>query len=112
MPLPTCNPWNANTVRHSAALAATKGNTAAAGEFQLPYVTFLAVVQDCLQRLAVKGVTGFQNLSALQPCEAGENTRWAYRELQESSLPIQANDAEIQSTILWQLANALCANQA
>lgn len=112
MALPTCDPWSGNTVRQSDALAALKGNTANAGEHQIPYVIFLLLVQDSLQRLAVKGVTGFQNLSALVACEGGKNGRFAYDQMIPISPPVQANEAEIQQNILWQLANALCANGA
>lgn len=109
MSLPTCDPSGANTIRQSDQLAAFGGNTAGAGEHQIPYLTFLAYVQDALQRLAAKGVTGFQNLSALVPCEASQTNRLTYDQVMEISLPVQANDAEMQQVIIWQLNCALCA---
>lgn len=112
MPLPTCNPWPANTVRFSDQLAACLGRSSGAGPNELPEETFLAVVLDSLQRLAARGVTGFQNLTQYQPCEGEANAHQAFAQFNFVSLPIQASATQLKQQILWQLGNALCGNSA
>lgn len=108
MALPTCNPWTSNTVRQSQQVAACNERSARAAGQELEDVTFLLTVLDSLQRLAVKGATGFQNLSAYIRCDGEANAHNAYVQLNELSAPIQANSTELKQLILWQLANPMC----
>ena len=108
MALPTCNPWTSNTVRDSQQIAACKEKSARAGGQELQDVTFLLTVLDSLQRLAVIGAEGFQNLSGYNQCDGEANAHNAYVQLNELSPPIQANSAELKQLILWQLANPMC----
>jgi len=112
MALPTCNPWASNTIRSSDQLAACRESTPRAGFYELEDLTFLALVLDALQRLAVAGVTGFSNLTNSTQCDVDENAHNAYCAANPISLPIQFNSAEIKALIEWQLGNALCANAA
>lgn len=112
MPLPTCNPWPANTVRFSDQISACLAKSAGAGPNELPEEVFLAVVLDSLQRLAVDGVAGFQNLNQYVVCEGEANAHQAFAQFNFVSLPIQASASQLKQQILWMLANPLCANSA
>lgn len=112
MALPSCNPWVSNTVRDSDQLAACREATPRAGQFELEDLTFLALVLDALQRLAVAGVEGFTNITQSNQCDVDENAHNAYCAVNAVSLPIQFNSAEIKALIEWQLGNALCNNNA
>lgn len=112
MPLPTCDPWPANTLRQSDQVAACRGNSGQADAYELPDETFLYLVIDSLQRLAVDGVAGFANLSQYLACEGETNARLAYARLVQTTLPVQASKSEAKQIILWQLGAALCANNA
>jgi len=110
--IPSCNPWGANTIRASDQIVACRENTPRAGQFALEQATFNALVLDCLQRLAVKGVTGFTNLANATKCDIDQNAHNAYCQVNPVSLPFQTNTDEQQAYILWALGNALCVNGA
>jgi len=109
---PTCNPWIANTIRQSDQLSARRQNSAKASTYELPDETFLAAVIDALQRLAVKGVTGFQNITTYNNCDGERTAHDANVQFMQVSLPIQTATTQQKQQILWQLASALCANAA
>jgi hypothetical protein len=110
--LPTCNPFPANTVPESSQLSACKPVSAMAAQWELLDSTFLATVLDALQRLAVAGVEGFENLSAYEVCDGDANASNAHCALQFVTLPVQFDPTNVKQQILWQLGNALCANNA
>lgn len=86
--------------------------TPKAGQYALEQATFNALVLDALQRLAVKGVEGFTNLSNAVQCDIDANARKAYNRVNAVSLPLQTNTDEQQAYILWALGAALCTNGA
>jgi len=112
MPIPTCDPWPSNTIRQSDQIVACREVTPKAGQYALEQATFNALVLDALQRLAVKGITGFPNLSTAVKCDLDANARAAYVQVNPVSLPIQTNTDEQQAYVLWALGQALCANAA
>lgn len=112
MAIPTCNPWPANTIRQSDQITACRETTPRAGFYALEQATFNALVLDALQRLAVKGVTGFTNLANATRCDIDNNAHNAYVQVNPVSLPLQANTDEQQAYILWALGSALCVNGA
>lgn len=112
MPLPVCNPWTSNTVRSSDQVAACKESSSAAAQWELLDPNFMLFVLDALQRLAVAGVEGFQNLSQYLVCDGEANASNLHCAGQFLTPPVQYNSAEIKQIIAWQLANALCANNA
>lgn len=112
MAIPTCDPWGTNTIRDSAQIVACRETTPRAGFYALEQATFNAMVLDALQRLAVKGVAGFTNLTNATECDLDTNARAAYVQVNPVSLPIQTNTDEQQAYILWALGNALCVNAA
>lgn len=112
MAIPSCDPWGANTIRASERIVASRETTPRAGEYELEEETFLALVLDSVQRLAVKGVTGFPNLSTAEVCDLDANAHNAYVQVNPVSLPIQSNSAQLKAYVLWALGQALCANSA
>lgn len=108
MAIPTCDPWGSNTIRQSDQIVACREVTPRAGQYALEQATFNALVLDALQRLSVKGVTGFTNLANAIECDLDANARAAYVQVNAVSLPVQTNTDEQQAYILWALANALC----
>lgn len=112
MALPTCNPWTSNTARFSNQQVACRETSARAANFELLGPNFLLGVIDALQRLGVGGVEGFQLLDAYNPCDGEANASNAQCALRNLTPPFQYNEAEAKQIILWQLGNALCANNA
>lgn len=112
MAIPSCDSWVANTIRQSDQVAACRGNSGQADAYELPDEIFNYIVIDALQRLAVRGITGFPNLSQYLACEGETNSRLAYDRFVQTTLPIQASKSEAKQIILWQLGAALCANNA
>jgi hypothetical protein len=112
MALPTCDPWPANTVNSTDQQAACTQNSAMAAQWQLLGPNFKLFVLDALQRLARAGVEGFQQLSQFQVCDGEANARNLHCAGQFVTPPFQYEEAQIDQIIAWQLANALCANNA
>ncbi len=112
MALPNCNPWASNTVRDSDQQVACTERSGRADQYELEEATFFATVIDSLQRLAKASVSGWQPLSAYNACDGESNAHNAYCVLNPVSLPMQTITTEQKQIILWQLANALCANNA
>lgn len=104
--------WAANTVRNTAQTSACLDKSALAATFELPLETFLAVVLDALQRLAVDGVAGFQPLANYDMCDGENNANKANCKFMPLSLPIEADPTEMKQQILWLLGAALCTNGA
>lgn len=105
-----CSPWNAQSVRNSDQTVACIESSALASQWQLPRVTFLLVVANALQRLGLGAVGGFAPLSDYTACDGEANANNLFVCLNSLSAPIQANEAELEQIIAWQLGNALCAN--
>ena len=112
MGLPNCNPWLANTIRQSDQLSAFRQNSALASTYELPDETFFAMVIDALQRLAVAGVTGFENIEGYSNCDGERTAHDANVQFMQTGLPIQTATTQQKQQITWLLANALCANAA
>lgn len=108
MPLPSCNPWTANTVRFSDQQAACREKSARAADFEMLDTQFFLAVIDGFQRLAAAGVAGFQPLSAYLACEGEANAKNAQCAIGNLTPPVQVNTAELKQIILWQLGNGLC----
>jgi hypothetical protein len=108
MATPSCNPWATNTIRQSDQIVACREVTPKAGQYALEQATFNALMLDFFQRLAVKGVAGFANLSGAVKCDIDANARNAYVQVNAVSLPIQTNTDEQQALLLWAAGNALC----